>query len=237
MKLSETPDPGVIPERTFRILIVDDVATDRMRLRRMLLDAGLRFELHEAESLPTFREKIAQTAMDVVFLDYNLGLDTGLDALTILLAHEKQTKALPIMVTGVDRCDLAVEAMRSGCADYLIKDQMTVDSIRKSVAAAFERRILVSALAEAQQTREAVLGTVERLSAVCGPDIRAVLAATLRHARSLRGQPGVTEDVASHLCDLERGCHDISDFLSSVVHLLEQVDRGRDDRANKVMAG
>lgn len=218
----EAPLRGETPGRSFDVLILDDLATDRMRLRRLLRDAGLRFDLHEADSLATFRERLAEAPMDLVFLDYNLGMDSGLDALKILLDHDMQTGALPIMVTGVDRCDLAVEAMRSGCADYLIKDQMTVESIRKAVAAAFERRVLVSALAETHHAQRAARDSVARLAEVCGPDIRAVLAATLRHARSLRGRPEMPDDVASHLRHLEQGCHDISAFLSSVVHLLEQ---------------
>jgi DNA-binding NarL/FixJ family response regulator len=220
----DAPVRGEMPGRTFDVLILDDLATDRMRLRRLLRDAGLRFDLHEADNLASFREKIAQAPMDLVFLDYNLGMDSGLDALRILLDHDMQIEALPIMVTGVERCDLAVEAMRAGCADYLIKDQMTVESIRKAVASAFERRVLVSAITEAHHARRAARNSVARLAEVCGPEIRAVLAATLRHARSLRGRPEMPEDAASHLRHLEQGCQDIFAFLSSVVELLERSD-------------
>ncbi|MBT8414730.1 MAG: hybrid sensor histidine kinase/response regulator [Boseongicola sp.] len=141
LEVAKSDDKAVLD-----VLILDDLEADRMRVRRLCRKAGLDFELHEAHDLASFRERINSTKMDLVFLDYHLAMDTGLDALQLLQAQEDQVNAIPIMITSIDRYDIAVEAMRAGCADYLTKEELSVDSIRKSIISAFERRILISAL-------------------------------------------------------------------------------------------
>ncbi len=203
------------------VLILDDIEADRMRLRRLCRKAGLDFELHEAEDLDQFRKILNSQKVDLVFLDYHLAMDNGLDALKILQAQEDQVDAIPIMVTSVDRHDIAVEAMRSGCADYITKEELSVDSIRKSIISAFERRILISALNQAQSSQHALRVSVSRLANTCGPEIRSVLAATLRHVRTLRAADRLSANVQNSLGGLEKSCGQIYGFLDDVSGLLE----------------
>ena len=241
MNTEETPtdilDVGQGPHRLLNVLILDDRETDRVRIRRLLDKAGLAFTLYEAEDLASFRAQIDRAAMDLVFLDYHLAIDTGLDALKILAGHEEQVGALPIMVTSVDRSEIAVEAMRSGCADYLIKEQLSVESIRKSVISAFERKILFSAIAEAQSARHVIRTTVMRFARTCGPEIRSVLSATLRHARSLRGHDAVSPPFSENLDHLEQSCNDIFDFLAGVADLLDTIEAPKDEDAPRMAHG
>ncbi|MDG4647357.1 response regulator [Roseibacterium sp. SDUM158017] len=209
---------------SLNVLILDDVETDRLRLRRLLREAGLDFTLYEAADLAGFAARLDGASMDLVFLDYHLEMDTGLDALRILSAREDQAGALPIMVTSVGNCDVAVEAMRSGCADYLVKEQLSVEAIRKSVTSAFERRLLFAAFAEAKRTRDALSGLARRFAFTSGPEIRSVLSATLRHARSLRGHEAITPPFAEKLGALEDDCHEIFAFLSGVADILDGVE-------------
>lgn len=45
------------------------------------------------------------------------------------------------MVTSVTKADIVVKAMKFGCSDYLIKEELSVASIRNSVEAAFAKRL------------------------------------------------------------------------------------------------
>lgn len=225
--LPEVLDVGQAPGSPLNVLILDDLEADRMRLSRLLRKAGLDFSLHEAADLAEFGVELARASMDLVFLDHHLAIDTGLDALKILRGHEDQVGALPIMVTSVDRSDVAVEAMRSGCADYLVKEQLSVEAIRKSIISAFERRILISAIAEAQHKRRAIQEVVLRFARTCGPEIRSTLSATLRHARSVRGQADVPDAIADTLGHLEKNCHDIFGFLAEIADMLDSVEDAR----------
>ncbi len=202
------------------VLILDDLEVDRMRLRRLCRKAGLEFKLHEAEDLAQFRNILNSEDLDLVFLDYHLAIDTGLDALRMLQAQEDQLNAIPIMVTSVDRHDIAVEAMRAGCADYLTKEELSVDSVRKSIVSAFERRILITALNEAHSTQHGLKVSIDRLSKTCGPEIRATLAATLRHTRTLKSMSRLSASVQNSLSGLEKSCGQIYRFLDEVSDLL-----------------
>ena len=203
------------------VLILDDLEADRMRLRRFCRKAGLDFELHEAHDLASFRKCIDTQKMDLVFLDYHLAMETGLDALQLLQAQEDQIDAIPIMVTSVDRYDTAVEAMRAGCADYLTKEELSVESIRKTIISAFERRILISALNESHSSQHALRVSISRIAKTCGPEIRAVLAATLRHVRTLRSADMLSTNVKSSLGGLEKSCGQIYTFLDEISGLAE----------------
>lgn len=203
------------------VLILDDLEADRMRLRRFCRKAGLDFELHEAHDLESFRKCIDTQKMDLVFLDYHLAMETGLDALRLLQAQEDQIDAIPIMITSVDRYDVAVDAMRAGCTDYLTKEELSVDSIRKAIISAFERRILISALNESHSSRHAMRVSVSRIAKTCGPEIRGVLAATLRHVRTLRSADLLSTNVKSSLQGLEKSCGQIYTFLDEISALLE----------------
>ena len=121
---------GDNPDRVFNVLFLDDQEADRMRLRRFLRKAGLEFQDFEAHDLTSFREQLDQHSMDIVFIDYHLEMENGLDALRHLIAHEDQASALPIMVSSVDRHDVIIEAMRMGCADYTVKEEASVDAVR-----------------------------------------------------------------------------------------------------------
>ena len=230
--LSNTlPEPIQIPhsgaESVLDVLILDDLETDRMRLRRLCRKAGLEFRLHEAEDLGQFRDVLGKQSLDLVFLDYHLAIDTGLDALRMLQAQEDQLSAIPIMVTSVDRYDVAVEAMRAGCADYLTKEELSVDAVRKSIVSAFERRILISALNEANSTQHGMKVSIDRLSRTCGPEIRATLAATLRHTRTLRSMDRLSASVQNSLGGLEKSCTQIYRFLDDVSELLIATEETR----------
>ena len=105
------------------ILIVEDDQVDRMACRRALaLDPNYEFVLSEAE---TGREglQIAHAQKpDCVLLDYHL---PDLDGLEFLAELKNDLGEIPVpvmMLTGADNASVAVEALKRGAQDYLVKD-------------------------------------------------------------------------------------------------------------------
>lgn len=217
-------DPLIVPQSEVKpvldVLILDDHEPDRRLLRRLCRKAGLECEVQEAADLQDFRARLDDRAFDLVFLDYHLAIDTGLDALKLLRGHAEQVEAIPIMITSVERHDVAVEAMRAGCADYLTKEELSVEAIRKSIVSAFERRILVTVLNESRSAQRAMQATIRRMALTCGPEIRSVLSGTLRQLRALRRKDGTDAQLRHSLTGLEKSCNDIFGFLDDVEHLL-----------------
>lgn len=100
-----------------KILVVDDEEALRFGFRRYLTKAG--FEVREAGSLDEARQVDASERWDAVLLDLSLPDGNGLDWIPEL--REKRP-ALPIIViTGAGDISLAVEAMRRGADNYLVK--------------------------------------------------------------------------------------------------------------------
>ncbi|MCC1492942.1 response regulator [Cognatishimia sp. F0-27] len=216
-------------------LIVDDSRFDRARLKRLCLRSGMKVEVVEAATLAEMRAAMDKTEFDLVFLDYNLGLDTGLDALRLVLAHPDQEQAIPIMVTCIARHDVVVEAMRRGCADYLVKEELSEDQLRKSVTTAIERRVLLAALMDARTFRNSVERTITRFSRTCGPEMRAIISSMLRTLRSLQRQDAIDPVLRPELTMLERGAKDIVVFLDELVSLVDGAldEAHRSDDAGK----
>jgi hypothetical protein len=107
-------------QRPARILIVDDVADNRIILRRRFERKG--YEIVEAESGKGCLQAIeGEDAFDVVLLDVMMPDMNGLDVLRKI--REKHTAAdLPvIMVTGKTESTDIVEALTAGANDYITK--------------------------------------------------------------------------------------------------------------------
>ncbi len=106
-----------------RVLLVDDDLVDRLACRRALAGhAEYDFELSEAA---TAREGITlarEQQPDLVLLDYHLPDLSGLEFLAELRAGDGDPGIPVLMLTGADNVAMAVQAMRHGARDYLVKD-------------------------------------------------------------------------------------------------------------------
>lgn len=103
-------------ERNIRILLVDDDEVDRAAVRRHIETNELPYELRTAVSKDEALDRLREAASDVVLLDYDLSDGTGLE----LLSQLDETPT--IIITGHGSEQIAIEAMRRGACDYLIKD-------------------------------------------------------------------------------------------------------------------
>ena len=130
-----------------RLLLVDDDAVDRARVRR-LLDA--RHTVTEAATAADGRAA-AHGPADAVLLDLRLPDADGLE-----LVPWFAERGLPvIMLTGVEDAAVVVDAMQRGATDYLVKGQMTAASLDRALRQAVETAALRRAVDEQRQRLEA----------------------------------------------------------------------------------
>ena len=99
------------------ILIVDDEASLRQTLARILQRAG--FEVTTTSSGGECLTLLAQHAFDLVYLDIRMPDMSGLAALKSI--HAKYPELPVILFTAQPDLNSAVEALRSGAIDYLLK--------------------------------------------------------------------------------------------------------------------
>jgi PAS domain S-box-containing protein len=105
------------------VLIVEDDKVDRMACSRALMQNNdYEFVLYEAESGREGLQLAHDKKPDCVLLDLHLPDMTGIQFLAEL-KNELGEMPIPVMMlTGADNASLAVEAMKCGAQDYLVKD-------------------------------------------------------------------------------------------------------------------
>ncbi len=131
--------------RRLRILLVDDDEDDYLLVRNMLSEALA--SKHQLEWLSTYDaglEAMKQGQHDVYLLDYRLDKRSGLELLQE--AIERGCRAPIIFLTGHGDYEIDLEAMKSGAADYLLKDQINPVLLERSIRYAIERRRTEEAL-------------------------------------------------------------------------------------------
>lgn len=109
-------------ERALRILIVDDDAVDRRICRRALgrLDPPPVFV--DAETAQEAERQLREQRIDCVLLDFQLPDMDGLELLVRLNDCPVDRRVPVVMLTGADDVSVAVEAMRRGASNYVVKD-------------------------------------------------------------------------------------------------------------------
>jgi signal transduction histidine kinase/DNA-binding response OmpR family regulator len=140
---------------TYTILLIDDDGLDRRAVRRALREGGVMATLVEAPDRAAALAALADRTFDCILLDYLL---PGADGLAVLREIRARGIATPIlMMTGQGDEQLAVDIMKAGATDYLIKGALSPERLAQSIRSAVrvgqaERQ---AALAE-QALRESV---------------------------------------------------------------------------------
>ena len=151
-----------------RILIVDDSPEDRELYRRMLAqDPGQEYEFLEAELGEDGLEMARRERPDCLLLDYRLPDLDGLEFLDRLL----QDGPMPVIIlTGQGSEAVAVQAMKSGAQDYLLKGAISRQELPRAVHNAVEKVALrrkveerTAELAEANEALQKMYGEQEEL--------------------------------------------------------------------------
>ncbi len=121
-------------------LVLDDSAFDRRRICRMGTALQLPITFDEAATLDAMRSSLSRGTYDVMLIDYHLSEGDGLAALELLKQDERNRDSIKIMVSNDDRLDVAVNALKMGCDDYLSKSAITAEALRHAILQARERR-------------------------------------------------------------------------------------------------
>lgn len=141
-----------------RLLHLEDAEPDHALVVAHLRRAGMALSEQRVDTREQFALALQQP-WDLVISDYHLPGFSGLDALRLLRVHEARTSTGPvpfILVSGQIGEDTAVEAMRHGASDYLLKNNLS----RLAVAA--EAALAAAASHRARQRADRELAESRR---------------------------------------------------------------------------
>ncbi len=140
--------------KTLRVLNVEDSQQDTALLVRHLERAGYDLILDRVDTAETMKAALASRDWDVILCDYSMPQFNALEA--VALVKEINLDIPLIIISGTVGEEVAVEAMRSGAHDYLMKGSL----IR--LAPTIERELQESENRRARRRAEDDLLTSER---------------------------------------------------------------------------
>ena len=122
--------------RSRKVMLVEDFEVDRRIYRRYLqadLEHRYSFVESEAEAALTIPDS-DWTEIDIVLLDYQLPDINGIDWLTQWQQQYQHLNLPPaIALTGQGNENIAVEFIKLGAADYIVKNQLTPERLQLAV--------------------------------------------------------------------------------------------------------
>ena len=115
----EMPEAG---EKPLRLLMADDDPNDVELCLRYLRKCAVQFEVEHVSTPDAFARWLKDNPVDVVISDYRMNGWTGIDALAIV--KNIQPEAPLILMTGTLGDERAVESIKAGVTDYILKGQL-----------------------------------------------------------------------------------------------------------------
>ena len=145
------------PGPACRILYAEDDPNDAKLCLRQLEQVGFRLSADIVASAEEFLRALAESSYDLILADYNLPGWSGMEALEIL---GRDGRDIPfILVTGTVGEETAVECIKSGATDYVLKDRPA--RLPLAVARALKETRVRDERRQAEQSRDLLAAIVE----------------------------------------------------------------------------
>ncbi|MCX6285252.1 MAG: response regulator [Bacteroidetes bacterium] len=144
-----------------KILFAEDVPVHNIMAKEILRKEGLNFDFLLVDEKEAFRKALTEFKPDLVITDYMMPDFTGMEALLLSLAVNPDIPV--IILTGSISEEVAVECMRSGATNYVIKENLVrlpfavKEALQKKIALMEQRKAIL-----ALQESESRLQTITR---------------------------------------------------------------------------
>ena len=174
-----------------QILNLEDNPIDSDLIKETLEDGGIECEITRVETREDFLAACGKGGFDIILADFNLPSYDGLSALAI--ARERRPDLPFIFVSGKMGEDIAVESLKNGATDYILKGKLLrlVPSVRRALKEAeliIERKQRGNALIESEEKYRDLVENINDILFLTddkgtityiGPQVHSVLGYTL----------------------------------------------------------
>jgi len=146
--------PPSAVKNEIRIVLLEDDTNDAELVRHALRSGGVAFSLDHADTRTGFIQRLEQTPPDLILSDFSLPSLDGYAALAI--AREKCPDVPFIFVTGTLGEEVAIETLKQGATDYVLKQRLSrlVPSVHRALREASERADRKRAEEQLRQSHE-----------------------------------------------------------------------------------
>ncbi|WP_395740531.1 PAS domain S-box protein [Prosthecobacter sp.] len=223
-----------------RVLLAEDNPNDAELVLRALRQAGFDPDLHQVETEEDYLDELTPD-LDIILSDYEMPTFSGPHALKLL---QQSGYDIPfIIISGTIGEDVAVEMMRLGATDYLLKDRLVRlgISIRQAMAQGQLRRDTAKASEDLKRSEKELRWKTAFLEAQVAASIDGIMVVNERRRKILQNQrmieifqiPQHISDDGDARCQLEWITSRVvnpESFLDRVRHLYAHRDEvGRDE--------
>ena len=140
-------ESGITGARTIRVLVVEDNASDGELMVHALKNVGYESECEVVQSADDFADRIRKNKYDIILADYRLPGWNGMETVAMVRGEDLD---IPVVLVSGSLGELkAVECIKQGAADYVLKDHLA--RLPQSVRRAIEEKDL---RAENRRTQE-----------------------------------------------------------------------------------
>ena len=191
----EAADPA--GRGALRVLILEDNPADAELEQRLLSKEGLDFTACVVDTEASYVQQLAAFCPDVILADFSLPGFSGEAALKI--ARTQRPDVPVIVLSGVIGDEAAVELIRQGATDYILKDRPArlVPVVRRALAEAGQRARL--ARLEAHLQRAQHMESIGRLAAGVAHEFNNQVGVMLGYAAFIRDE--ATRKAGQDACD------------------------------------
>jgi two-component system cell cycle sensor histidine kinase/response regulator CckA len=125
-------------QRAIRVLLVEDNPGDARLILELLREIEGAFEFERFDRLEPALQRLKQAGIDVVLLDLGLPDSQGIE--TFARAHREARGEPIVVISGLDDEVLALEAVRRGAQDYVVKGRIEGRLLARVIRYAVERK-------------------------------------------------------------------------------------------------
>lgn len=167
-------------EKLLSILLVEDKLAEAELIEELLAEViPNRFKIIRVKFLNEALEKFTKEDFDVILLDLSLPDSQGIE--TIVQMKAKASNLPIIVLTALNDSDRAVQAVRQGAQDYLVKGKFAGELLIRSIRYAIERHRIETQLRQQAQRERLMARTIERIRNSL--DISVILQNTVEEVR------------------------------------------------------
>ena len=149
-------------KQSLNILHVEDSQEDSELIGHLLESSGVSSKITRVETRPQLFDELEKGSYDLILSDCKLPTFSGIDALEI--AHALKPEIPFVFVSGTIGEEAAIESLRNGATDYVLKDCLArlVPAVRRALSEAEEQ-----ALTRHLQLRLREAGRMEAIGTLC----------------------------------------------------------------------
>jgi len=141
-------------KQSLKILHLEDSVADAELVKETLISGGIDCDIVRVDSYDDFIHALDTYEFDIILLDYSLPTFDGLAAIEVI--KEKSPDIPTIFVTGSMGEELAIETLKSGATDYVLKESLgrLLPSVNRALTEAEDHKMRFKA-EEAKKESEA----------------------------------------------------------------------------------